>query len=268
MAGLARAPGACWRLLAAASVAAPAPALAGWLATDRVVTNTAYTLEEGELTIGLISPLQYGVTEDVTIAIHPILALLLTPNVGARVRVWSEGVTVSVAASYTQTFLREVAFEERAEGDSASPYVRPGDAESIASGFPGTVQAGVLVSIPLGDALTLTPYGGYTLDFFTEISGELVTHPSTHGPTVGLGLNWLIGDEDLLSVQVQGLIWSVPDRTAEIPTATVAWAHAWDELRLGIGVAAGRFPIRVGEGVAGEIVEIPVYPYIDVWWRR
>lgn len=253
---------------ALSALLASTPARAGWLSTDRVVMNTAYTLEEGELTIGLLSPLQYGVTEDVTIAIHPILALLLTPNVGARVRVWTEGVTVSVAASYSQTFLREVAFEKSADGDTGAPYVRPGESESIASGFPGTVQAGVLVSIPAGDVVTLTPYGGYTLDFFTQVGGGLTTVPSTHGPTVGFGLNWLIGDEDLLSVQVQGVIWSVPDGAPEIPTGTVAWAHAWDELRLGIGVAAGRFPLRVGEGVAGEVIEIPVYPYIDLWWRR
>lgn len=242
-------------------------ARAGWISPDRVVTNTAYTLEENELIIGVLSPLQYGVTEDVTIAIHPILALLLTPNVSARVRVWQEDAVVSIAASYSQTFLREVAFDARSAGDAATPYVRPGDTESVESGFPGSVQAGVLVSVAAGTETTFTPYAGYTVDFFTQLDSGLATQLSTHGPVVGLGFNWLIGQEDLLSVQIQAL-WSVPDGRPEIPTGTVAWAHAWDELRLGVGVAAGRFPLRVGEGVAGEVIDFPLYPYIDVWWRR
>ncbi|GMV41202.1 MAG: hypothetical protein AMXMBFR64_29180 [Myxococcales bacterium] len=253
--------------LGAAILLAAVPARGGWTSPDRVITNTAYTLEESELIIGILSPLQYGVTEDVTIALHPILALLLTPNVSARVRLWQEEVTVSVAASYSQTFLRRVGFEEHAAGDSATPYVRPGDTESIESGFPGSVQMGVLVSVGVGAETTFTPYAGYTVDFFTQVDDGLVTHLSTHGPVAGLGFNWLIGEEDLLTVQVQAL-WSVPDERPEVPTGTVAWVHAWDELRLGIGVAAGRFPLRIGEGVAGEVVEIPIYPYLDLWWRR
>jgi hypothetical protein len=253
---------------ALAVVLAAGDARAYWKSTGRVVMNSAYTLEEGELAIGVLSPLQYGVSDTVTIAIHPVLALLLTPNVSARYKVYDGPVTVSIAGSYLQTFLERVAIESQAPAaEEALPYLREQDLVSIVdTGFPGYVELGTLVSIPLGDSVTLTPYAGYSFKFFTIVEDGLETRLSDHGLSYGLGTNWLIGPSDLLSLQVQAL-WSAERIAQDIPTATLVWAHAWEEIRIGVGVAVGTFPIRTGEAIE-DLVELPVYPYLDLWWRR
>ena len=256
-------------ILAFVAVTTERSALAWWTSPERVFMNTAYTLEESELTIGILSPLQYGVTDVTTISIHPVLALLLTPNISARLKVYDGPVTVSVQASYVQTFLRKVVAESDAANATAQlPYLRASDLAAIApSGFPGTVQMGALVSVPLGTQLTLTPYLGYTFDFLTLLDNGLTTDLSTHGIAYGGGLNWLIGRTDLLSLQVQTL-YSFTEQGHEIPLAALVYAHAWEEIRLGVGLAAGQFPIHTGDRNLGEVIDLPVYPYLDLWWRR
>ena len=56
-----------------------------WKETTDGIEGSAYNLREGELTIGVFSPLQYGVSDRIMLRIHPVLGLFLTPNLGAQV---------------------------------------------------------------------------------------------------------------------------------------------------------------------------------------
>ena len=59
----------------------PLSASGYWKEPSDVVEGTAYNLKSGEFSIGVFAPLQYGITDEFTISLHPILELLLTPNI-------------------------------------------------------------------------------------------------------------------------------------------------------------------------------------------
>ena len=240
-------------------------AAAFWKRNEDVVQNAAHTLEAEEFLIGVFMPLQYGIFDELTLSVHPVLELLLTPNVTLRYKVLEDPVTVSLTAGYVQTFIRE-----RDEG-----------------GFPGTVEAGALVSISLNDHMVLTPYAGYLMDFATldrvkqvqevrTTTGQPVIDFATsetmktldflvirHGLSFGLGFNWIIDSENLLIGQLRAVI-ALDGQVHELPQFSLLWAHAWKKTRLGIGVAAGQFPVRTGDAVT---FELPVYPILDLWVR-
>jgi len=239
--------------------------LAFWKKNEDVVHNGAYTLDEEEFLIGIFTPLQYGVLEDLTISLHPILELLLTPNVGLRYQVLKEPVGVSVTAGYVQTFIRE-----REEG-----------------GYPGRLELGTMVSIPLNDHMVVTPYLGYLMDFATLDSVEQVDEVTTtrasggvdfatrenidtldfliiqHGISYGMGFNWIINSENMLLAQIRAVI-ALDQSLHELPQFSLLWAHAWKKTRLAIGVAAGEFPFQTGGGFS---FDLPVYPILDLWIR-
>jgi hypothetical protein len=251
---------------AALSFGATRPAGAFWTRNDDVTVGTAHTLREGDFLIGIFTPLQVGITDAITLSLHPILELLLTPNATLRLNVLDTPVAVTVTLSYFQTFLASRADDE-------------------GGGFPGTAEAGVLVSWSATDSLILTGYAGYLMDFATIQSQEVrVSAPSgtggvefaerrtrstldtrmdDHGTAYGVGLDWRIDDENLLAFQYKGVVSSLQGRH-ETPTASLLYAHAWERTRFGVGVAAGRFPIRTGKG---EILTLPVYPIVDLWFR-
>jgi len=60
-----------------------------WDTPAEIVHGTGRVLEKGEMVVGILSPLGYGLHERVTIFTHPILDLLLTPNAWLRVDLWS-----------------------------------------------------------------------------------------------------------------------------------------------------------------------------------
>ncbi len=212
-------------------VLAPMPAAAEFGNIRRVFSGTAYTLEQGELAVGIFSPLQYGLLDRLTVSTHPILDLLLTPNVALRFKAVDRSrVAVGIGASYMQSFLSG-----------------PG------RGVPGTVSAFPTVSLPFTDTVALSLQGGYTLDI----------DPVRHGVLYGANLGWLVGPADLLWVAVQGRYRFGPG--AERPTVMVSYTHAWYQVRLSVGIAVGRFPTQVG-AQATDILDFPVYPVIDVWW--
>lgn len=209
----------------------PSPARGEFGNIRRVFSGTAYTLEQGELAVGIFSPLQYGLLDHLTVSTHPILDLLLTPNVALRYKVLDQSrVALGLGASYMQSFLS----------------VGGGDA-------PGAVSAFPTLSLPFSDEVSLSLQGGYTLDI----------GPVRHGALYGANLGWLIGPADLLWIAVQGRYRFGPG--IEMPTVMLSYTHAWYQVRLSVGLAVGRFPTQIGSKVT-DLLDFPVYPVIDVWW--
>ncbi|HQC44251.1 MAG: hypothetical protein ACOX51_00415 [Myxococcota bacterium] len=197
----------------------------------RVFSGTAYTLDEGELTVGIFSPLQYGVIDRVTVATHPILDLLLTPNLAVRFKVVDHPkVAFAISANYQQSFI-----------------------SVMKKNVPGSAAVYTTVSVPFIDAVALSFQTGYSLDI----------EPIRHGFMYGANIGWLVGQKDLLWLAVQGRY--LFGQGAEIPTTIIAYTHAWYQLRLSVGIAIGNFPTQVGLK-SSDILKFPVYPIIDVWW--
>jgi len=197
----------------------------------RVVQGTAWTLEEGELAVGLVSPLQYGVIDELTLSTHPVLDLLLTPNVTLKGKVLDRGpVALALNASYLQTFLRS----------------RSGE-------IPGTLSLWPSVSVAAGSTVSLTFQAGWAMDL----------SPLRHGVQAGLAMNLLLGPSDLLQVSIQER-WMGGGAGFEIPVGVITYGHAWDQVRVTVGIAAGRFPLPIGTG--SRVLNLPVWPVVDVWW--
>ena len=218
-------------LICLALVLASSPARADFGSIKRIVNGTAYTLEQGELAVGVLSPVQYGLMDELTVATHPILDLLLTPNVAIKGKVYDGPVALSLNATYIETFLN-----------------------SAQQTFPGTLALFATLTVPLGQAVSLTAQGGYNLD----------VSPIDHGAMFGLNASFLIGPADLIQITLQDQ-WYRDKQGFRIPTAVVAYSHAWYRLRVSVGVAAGRFPLQIGDSGA-KVLTLPIYPVIDVWW--
>jgi len=218
-------------LLCAAILLVPARGRADFGTIRRVVNGTAYTLEQSELAVGVLSPVQYGLLDELTIATHPVLDLLLTPNVAIKGKVYDGPVALSLNATYIETFLT-----------------------SARKTFPGTISLYSMLTVPIGRAVSLTAQGGYNLD----------VSPVAHGVMFGLNASFLLGPSDLVQIAVQDQ-WYSAGQGFRIPTAVVSYSHAWYRLRVSVGVAAGRFPLQIGDGGL-RVLNLPVYPVIDVWW--
>lgn len=210
---------------------AAAPVRADYGSIRRIVSGTAYTLEQGELAVGVLGPVQYGLLDELTVSTHPILDLLLTPNVALKGKVYDGPVAISLNGTYIQTFLR-----------------------SAKGVFPGSISLFPMLTVPIGPSVSLSAQGGYLLD----------VSPVSHGVMFGVNATFLVSPADLIQITFQEQ-WYGGNRGFQVPTAVVTYGHAWYRLRVTVGVAAGRFPIQTGAGA--RVLNLPVYPVIDVWWQ-
>ncbi len=196
-----------------------------------VVHGTAYTLEEGEFIVAVVGPLQFGILDELTISTHPILHLLLTPNVAIRYKAFDGPVTVSMNLAYVETFL---------------------DPEAL--NFPGTMAAFPMLTLPLGERVAITAQAGYLLD----------VSPIGHGMMFGGNVVALLTPSDMVSIGFQDDYYR--DRGLGTAVVSATYSHAFYQLRLTVGVAVGKFPIQVGSS-ASDIKDFPVYPIVDLWWQ-
>ncbi|MDP6942753.1 MAG: hypothetical protein QF464_01275, partial [Myxococcota bacterium] len=132
------------------------PARAVWADRADLIYRTAHTLDEGEFEFGVFSPLQYGVSDRVQLAMHPILLLVLTPHAALRWRLIPEGpITVALDFEATWSFLDKV--------DTLGRQVRDKRA-CHGCGFPGTMQLTTTMSWELIEGLTWSVGGGLGMD--------------------------------------------------------------------------------------------------------
>jgi hypothetical protein len=223
--------------LALAVLVTAAPARADFGSVRKVWNGSAYTLERGEFAVGIFSPIQYGLLDDLTVATHPVLDLLAVPNVALKWKPVDVGVAaVSFTATYLQAFLET----------------------SSRINIPGAVAVFPTVTFPFGHQVSLSVHGGYALDI---LPGEPVR--VDHGVTYGMSLSVLITPADLLSIVVTDQ-WYAGTGLA-LPTAIVSYTHAFYQTHLTVGIAGGKFPIQIGD-TGARFFQMPVYPVIDVWW--
>lgn len=221
----------CFCCLVVVAFVAPLPVRAEFGTVRKVTSGTAFTLERGEFTVGVISPLQYGILDELQLSTHPILHLFLTPNACFKWKFLDmTDIAMSFSTTYIQTFLNKEV-------------------------FPGTLSFFPSITFPFGWRVAFTVHGGYVME----------VDPLIHGVTFGGMLNVLITESDLLAASVQEE-WFHDDREFVRPTTFVAYTHAFYQMRLTVGVAFGSFPIQVGDAKA-DVQVWPAYPVVDVWWQ-
>ena len=222
---------------AVAGMLAESPARAHWQSPWQIVHGTANTLENGEWMVGVLTPVIYGISDDVTFITHPVMWVLLTPNGGLRWRMWhNDRVAVSAAFEFSRTFL-----EDAVDTEQADP--RP----------LGHVHGSALVSVRVGKSVILTLDTGYQRDL--EPADDAFVWSAT--------VTWVMGTSHLLMAQ-GGARYSGKRDDVDDPSAMLMYAYAFDNLRLGIGVMYGDFPIVRDTGMP---IRIPVWPVLDAWWR-
>lgn len=259
--------GGCCALALALVCAVSSPAAASWTNRADLIYGTAHTLDQGELEVGIFSPLQYGVSDRVQVALHPILLLVLSPHLSARVRVSkSRRVTGALDIGATWSFL------DRVNRDGLRVI---DDGACDACGFPGTAQLTGTLSVEAADGLMLSLGGGPALDFL-DLRPELFLL-ELHASAL-----YLINADNLLMLHGATSIhpWAGRSATSR-STLQVMYARAWGSVHLGVGLAFGEFALVVDEGTVrslpgregvtvehrGNIKKWPVYPVVDVWIR-
>ncbi len=271
-----------------AGILATRPAYADWKTVRQVTMGTSQVLEQGELTFGILgAPVAYGVSNRLTLQSHPILDLLLVPNVGGRYKVWEgESAIVSMTGSYKQSFFsRSTAGKPLASSTSDQ---RPCNRANV-SGFggsqeptsdcfqpapdpPGELALGPVATWYVTPKIALSVSPLYAVRLGTE-TGE----STGHGIAVAAEAHVLVRAEDLLIMTVFqryaiGSTAARPDAAGVLdPTiGQVAWVHQfrrfWSGVHLVAGVQFGKFPL--GDVLGNSSLELPIFPTVDLWWRR
>lgn len=224
-------------------------ARAEWRRTTDVELNTAFTLEEGTLSIGILSPLTVGVTDNFQAAIHPVLLLLGQPSLAFRFRLSPiDDVTASLNLAGAWSFI------ERETSDGRSPSEADGDAV----GFPGTLQLTETTTLRLGERVLLSLGGGGAADFLGEepVRGLFELHFSLH---------WLAAARHLLMVQLMGYLPFTERVRLLRPTGQLLYVWSvGSKVQLALGVGVGDWVWETSD--AGR-TRVRVFPLADVWFR-
>lgn len=222
---------------------------AEWRRTSDVELNTAFTLEEGTLSIGILSPLTVGVTDGFQAAIHPVLLLLGQPSLALRMRLTPVG-----DASAALNLAGAWSFIQRETADGRPSAEAQGDP----IGFPGTLQVTETTTFRAGSRVLLSVGGGIAVDFLGEdpVRGLFETHASAH---------WLIAARHLLMLQVMGYLPFTERVTLLRPSAQVLYVWSiTSSVQLAVGLGLGDWP---WETSSGERTTVRVFPLIDLWFR-
>lgn len=231
-----------------AMVLTPAPARGEWKSAQQVTLGTAQVLEQGAANIGIISPLAFGLTGQLTLQTHPILMLLLTPNAAARYRLVDQG---NYVVSATGAIKRSL-------GASSSSTTATLPA-------PGEAVAGAIATVYLGQQWALTGGFGYAAHLDEQV-GEYVIGWS-HGVAATAEVHHLMTPIDLLQAS---LYWryGISHGGLSRPVATLAWTHGFKRFLGGahLMVILTAFD-TTGSLTAGWLGDLPVLPTLDLWWR-
>jgi hypothetical protein len=232
------------------------PTARAWEDTREIIHGSARVLEKGETIVGIVSPLAYGLVERFTVFTHPALLLLLTPNIWARLSLMDTANAVALETGYQQSLL-VLEFDDTSSSDAN------GDP------MPGYFQLGAIYSRALSKRVQLTAAAGYVVRF-GSFTTDLQEHNS--GLYYRLGGQVLFGELNLLLAEVRGS-WFGGSLTW--PTASLIFARQLGRTRIGVGAVAGQFPISTDfqnasdprSSAGGDHVTLPVYPWVDLWWR-
>lgn len=221
---------------------------AEWRRTTDIDLNTAYTLEEGALSVGVFAPLVVGVTDDFQASIHPLLLLLGQPSLAFRLRLTHvDDVTVSLNLAGAWSFI---------ERETASGTSSPENDESF--GFPGTLQLTETTTIALGRHTLVSFGGGVAADFLGEdpVRGMVEVHVSAH---------FLPSSRHLIMLQLIGFIPFTEQVELMRPSAQIVYGwSAGSRVHLAVGLGAGEW---TWDSSDGERTTLRFFPVLDVWFR-
>lgn len=195
-----------------------------------IVTHSAATLQDHEVMIGVFTPLGYGINDDISVFLHPILELLLTPNLYIRARVLArKNMDISIQTGYMQSFL-----------DPSRVHIP---------------AAGHLL-------LLTTFYPGKNWSIGANTGYIFLLNPVDHGIQAGIDANWLITPSNMITLSISEQ-WFY-HRQFQTPYGQLVFTHAFDTIRISAGLAFSRIPLQVGPS---EIKIFPIFPILDMWWR-
>lgn len=214
-----------------------------WYSPREVVHGTARPMEQGEMLVGILSPLGLGIHERVVVFTNPIVMLLMTPNVQVRLNLYDkQEMAIALEGGYQQSFLS----------------IQQGDQD-----YPGFMQGGVVFSRLVRKDIQFTVGLGYDSPFGAAgASKENLIYYRT-------GIDFLSDSSNLLMLRLQGSV-SISRGQMGDQVLTAVYVHQFGRTHLSVGFAAGSFPIttaRASDGSVSEKVEFPLFPWLDLWWR-
>lgn len=238
-------------LVVALGLCAGRHADAEWKSVQQVTLGTAQVLEQGALNFGVVSPIAYGASARLTLQSHPILDLLLVPNLYARYRVVDQThYVISAVGSFKRSF-----------GQVAATTSQTG---ALA---PGEALLGGLGTWYPSNAWALTAGLVYAGQFDEKVGSEYLA--TSHGVSVSAQVHWLVQPGDLLQLtmlQRYGIT-----RAKFSPTeVTMGWAHGFARLFNGAHLLLS---LTLNDMASTDVVELswlrswPVLPFVDLWWR-
>jgi len=237
-------------LSAVTLVAVGSDARAEWPRTSDIDQNTAYTLEEGSISVGIFSPLIVGVTESFQASIHPLLLLPGHPSVALRLRLTPvDDVTVALNLAGAWSFIRS----ETADG---RPKSQAADGEDV--GYPGTLQLGATVTFALARDWLVSVGAGPGEDFLgsTPIRTLVEVHASVH---------WLPSPRHLLMLQANGYLDVTHGGALVRPGAQMLYSYAASaRVELAVGLGLGDW---IWEETSGARRTVNWFPLLDVIFR-
>ncbi len=226
------------------------PARADWRTVTQVAQGTAQTMEQSSFSIGIIAPLVAGLTNRLTVQTHPILDLLLVPNLAVRYRVVEQSsVVVAATASFKRSFAQASA----------------GDAQQSAA--PGELIGGAMATVYGSDQLALTG-GVYYASHFDQQIGISVRE-FAQGVASSAQVHWLARPTDLLQISAY-LRYGFSSGGFDAPVLTAAWTHATKRWLGGahlVVIVSAYDKVANLPGPLNLVNSLPLLPTVDLWWR-
>ncbi|MBI5609618.1 MAG: hypothetical protein HY902_12165 [Deltaproteobacteria bacterium] len=229
----------------------PAAARGEWKSVQQVTLGTAQVLEQGAIHFGIVAPIAYGASSRLTVQSHPILDLLLVPNLAFRYRLFDQThYVISATGSFKRSF-----------GQVAATTTQVG---ALA---PGELLGGGIATWYPNNSWAVTGGVVYAGQFDERINNRYVN--LSHGISVSAQLHWLIQPGDLLQVsmlQRYGISAGALDR----PEITLGWAHGFQRWLAGAHLLMS---LTLNDAAGYDIPGLswlqrwPLLPYVDLWWR-
>lgn len=244
-------------------LACPANASASWGRSEEIVRGSAQVLEKGEIAVGIFAPLQYGLTDRITIASHPVLDLLQMLNFSLRYRIATEDDWIIAATGGFKWALLDSESTDR-------PFEM--DLGGIFTWLPHDRVAASVTLTWSPQTQRANQAGGSALDAASQ-SSQQAFHNGVAAVITG---HFILHEHHLLMSSLR-VLRNITVQRWEVPTLTSAWISSHENvLFLGsvdvvLGVAFGQFNVRDAAIFAttpgSDDAESVWYPVIDVWKR-
>jgi hypothetical protein len=228
------------------------------------VLNTAFTLRRNEFTTGLFYPVSWGVSDSVTVYTVLLGWLVLTPSIIAKVRLLhGDRWAWSFQWAFMYSFFERVISTDNGTRASRSTFFLA--ASTFFSAYLGRY---LLATVSAGWSMISGPNTTDTLTVNNSRYHVLLSERETHSAFFTAGVHLLFTESDYFlltghySTQADLGVLNPSSGTGGVGSsgfsARLTYAHAWSVFRLEIGAIYG------DNGISKDV---PVLPWIDLWWR-